>query len=174
MPNFTVRRRWCRAFKRWRVRGQGNEFGSVSIRPKPSIDVFREFYIFHTWCQFSFNLSLFYLHFLIFFIYLILLAACCKSKITYCKWCCTVILVELFLTFNSLSRENLLKWKMWVPLPRVTYTWKLMGQWAFGWDFSPFISLVLEYLWVWILLTLFFVLTLTAFILTVVPASVRL
>jgi hypothetical protein len=61
---------------------------------------------------------------------------------------------------------------MWVPLPRVTYTWKLVGQWALGWDFSPMLHFLLEYLWVWKLLTLFFVLTLTAFIFTVVPASV--
>jgi hypothetical protein len=39
--------------------------------------------------------------------------------------------------------------KMWFPLPRVTYTWRVFGQWALGWDLSPLLSLLLEHVWVW-------------------------
>jgi hypothetical protein len=82
------------------------------------------------------------------FIYLILLAACRESKYLTVKVVVSYFLVETFLTFDFLLRENYLKVKMWVPLPRVTYTWKLMGQWALGWDFSPMLHFLLEYLWV--------------------------
>ena len=56
--------------------------------------------------------------------------------------------LSVFLPLILFLEENYLKVKMWVPLPRVTYTWKLMGQWALGWDFSPMLHFLLEYLWV--------------------------
>ncbi len=100
------RRRWCWTFKRWRVRGQRKVFESVSTRPKPSINVFVNFTfltrgaIFLSTYYYSAYLSLSFS----FTSYCWQLAV--RAKQLTVNEFVLYFLIEHFLTFDSLSREN--------------------------------------------------------------------